>query len=211
MSNLVAFFRQQRGWSQETLAEKTGLSPRTIQRVESNGPIRPSTRLVLAKALEKPLEEVFPSEDQYFDAKVREVVRKINEIAQELVKHFHQNPRQATNLRGESLSMVRLQSGERITALLPALGIEWEVRIQPSWRVYRAHTSFKVKSLSPFGLEEVEILAGSLLHVFKEEYSPEEYKLTVVGNPKLKNLQILDLDLAFCEIVTDSEVLEKLN
>jgi transcriptional regulator with XRE-family HTH domain len=44
--------REQRGWSQEQLADVSGLSARTIQRVEATGAASLETRMALAAALE---------------------------------------------------------------------------------------------------------------------------------------------------------------
>lgn len=44
--------REQRGWSQEQLANVSGLSARTIQRVEATGAASLETRMALAAALE---------------------------------------------------------------------------------------------------------------------------------------------------------------
>lgn len=44
--------REQRGWSQEQLADVSGLSARTIQRVEATGAAALETRMALAVALE---------------------------------------------------------------------------------------------------------------------------------------------------------------
>lgn len=43
--------REQRGWSQEQLADVSGLSARTIQRVEATGAASLETRMALAAAL----------------------------------------------------------------------------------------------------------------------------------------------------------------
>lgn len=44
--------RAARGWSQDTLAELTGLTIRTVQRVEAGQPSSPETRRALARAFE---------------------------------------------------------------------------------------------------------------------------------------------------------------
>lgn len=51
----VRTLRDSRGWSQEHLAEVSGLSLRTIQRVESEGRASRETRLSLAAAFDVPL------------------------------------------------------------------------------------------------------------------------------------------------------------
>ena len=47
----LRFLREQRGWSQEQLADVSGLSARTIQRVEASGAASLETRMALAAAL----------------------------------------------------------------------------------------------------------------------------------------------------------------
>ncbi len=56
---LVSTFRGARGWSQETLAEQSGLTVRTIQRVEAAEPSSLDTRRALARAFEMPDINVF--------------------------------------------------------------------------------------------------------------------------------------------------------
>ena len=51
----IKHFRKENGWSQEVLAKATGLSLRTIQRIEKEGNASPETQLALAGALDKPL------------------------------------------------------------------------------------------------------------------------------------------------------------
>lgn len=51
-STLIKKLRSQESWSQEILAERAGLSLRTIQRVERDGIAAPQTRLALAKAFD---------------------------------------------------------------------------------------------------------------------------------------------------------------
>ena len=48
----LRFLREQRGWSQEQLADVSSLSARTIQRVEATGAASLETRMALAAALE---------------------------------------------------------------------------------------------------------------------------------------------------------------
>lgn len=50
-SQKVRRLREARGWSQEHLAEVAGLSPRTVQRIESDGNASPESRMALATAL----------------------------------------------------------------------------------------------------------------------------------------------------------------
>ena len=51
---LVTAFRQAHGWSQETLAELSGVTPRTVQRIEAGEPSSLDTRRVLARAFGNP-------------------------------------------------------------------------------------------------------------------------------------------------------------
>lgn len=52
--------RQQKGWSQEQLADITGLSSRTIQRIENGEPASNETMRALAAVFDIPLSEIRP-------------------------------------------------------------------------------------------------------------------------------------------------------
>lgn len=52
LATLIKLFRHIRGWSQEQLADISGLSARTIQRIEQNAPSSLDTRRAIAKAFE---------------------------------------------------------------------------------------------------------------------------------------------------------------
>lgn len=49
---MVKMFREAHGWTQETLAELSGLTPRTVQRVEGGEPSSVDSRRALARAFE---------------------------------------------------------------------------------------------------------------------------------------------------------------
>ena len=51
----VRALREQKSWSQEHLASASGLSVRTVQRVEIDGVASAETRLALAAALDVPV------------------------------------------------------------------------------------------------------------------------------------------------------------
>ena len=53
--------REERAWSQEHLAALTGLSLRTVQRVESEANASAETRMALATAFEVDLQQLQPS------------------------------------------------------------------------------------------------------------------------------------------------------
>lgn len=55
----IKFFRKQNGWSQNLLAKASGLSLRTIQRVEKDGNASSETQLALAAAFDKSTQELF--------------------------------------------------------------------------------------------------------------------------------------------------------
>lgn len=80
LARIVISTREQRGWSQETLAEFAGRSLRTIQRVEKGNPSDLDTRRSLAKAFEWSDIDIFnkpwplPNED-----KIKEEEQKLNE------------------------------------------------------------------------------------------------------------------------------------
>lgn len=57
----VRALREAKAWSQEHLAEASGLSPRTIQRVEAEGAGSAETCLSVAAALGVPVLEIRPS------------------------------------------------------------------------------------------------------------------------------------------------------
>jgi len=52
---VIRALREEKSWSQAHLAAASGLSERTIQRVESDGVASPETRLALAAALDVPV------------------------------------------------------------------------------------------------------------------------------------------------------------
>jgi transcriptional regulator with XRE-family HTH domain len=51
-NQLVRFMREKRGWSQEQLAAISGISERTVQRVEKNGKCSLESKMALASAFE---------------------------------------------------------------------------------------------------------------------------------------------------------------
>ena len=51
-ANRIRTLREARGWSQEHLASVAGLSPRTVQRLESEGKASHESRMAVAAALE---------------------------------------------------------------------------------------------------------------------------------------------------------------
>jgi DNA-binding XRE family transcriptional regulator len=57
---VVRVLREQKSWSQEHLATASGLSVRTVQRVEVEGVASAETRLALAAALDVPVAELIP-------------------------------------------------------------------------------------------------------------------------------------------------------
>jgi transcriptional regulator with XRE-family HTH domain len=71
---LIRKLRLQRGWSQEQLAELTGLSVRTIQRVERGYPPSLETRNALAAVFETDLAELIPAEQTMADDRNTEEV-----------------------------------------------------------------------------------------------------------------------------------------
>ena len=54
----VRALREQKSWSQEHLASASGLSVRTVQRVEIEGIASAETRLALAAALDVPVADL---------------------------------------------------------------------------------------------------------------------------------------------------------
>ena len=58
--NKVKQFREAIPLSVSELARKAGLTPQTIAKIEKGLPTRKNSELKVAKALQKPYEEVFP-------------------------------------------------------------------------------------------------------------------------------------------------------
>ncbi|NMP33546.1 helix-turn-helix transcriptional regulator [Thalassotalea sp. M1531] len=75
----IKYFRKDNGWSQEVLAKASGLSLRTIQRVEKDGNASSETQLALAAALNKTTKELFHTSEQI------EVFWKWRNIMQNLI------------------------------------------------------------------------------------------------------------------------------
>ena len=61
-ADTVRILREEKSWSQEHLASASGLSVRTVQRVESDGIGSAETRLALAAALGVPVASLLPVE-----------------------------------------------------------------------------------------------------------------------------------------------------
>jgi transcriptional regulator with XRE-family HTH domain len=59
--DVVRAFRERKSWSQEHLANASGLSVRTVQRVEVEGIASAETRLALAAALDVPVADLIPA------------------------------------------------------------------------------------------------------------------------------------------------------
>jgi transcriptional regulator with XRE-family HTH domain len=110
--------REWRGWSQETLAEISGLTVRTVQRVEASQPVGLDTRRALARAwgapdidcLNKPT--VFPT--------MEEVQAEEKKRQEELKKHYHKIDVAPTDGRG----IVRAMRGTEALMANLADGLE---------------------------------------------------------------------------------------
>ncbi len=59
----IATLRRERGWTQERLAEASGVAVRTVQRLESGNDASLETLSAIARALEVPVRELFAQED----------------------------------------------------------------------------------------------------------------------------------------------------
>jgi transcriptional regulator with XRE-family HTH domain len=80
LAKLINSLREQRGWSQETLAELAGVSVRTVQRVEKAIPSELDTRWALAKALEWEDIDVFNKSWPFPNVdKIQEEEKRLNE------------------------------------------------------------------------------------------------------------------------------------
>lgn len=65
MRNRLRVLRAERGWSQEMLAERLGVSRQTVNSIET-GKYDPSLKVAfrLAAAFDRPIEEIFDSVDE---------------------------------------------------------------------------------------------------------------------------------------------------
>lgn len=61
-SDKLRLLRNERFWSQEQLAEKTGVSPRTIQRIENGGRASHDSAFALANAFDSTIKELLLDE-----------------------------------------------------------------------------------------------------------------------------------------------------
>ncbi len=59
---LVAFYRNQKNWTQETLSGESGLSVRVISKAEKGGSLEWNTISSLANALSSPTQKVHPDD-----------------------------------------------------------------------------------------------------------------------------------------------------
>lgn len=59
-SNQIRQLRESRGWSQEHLASLSGLSVRTVQRIETSGQASPESKMALAAAFGMAPQELDP-------------------------------------------------------------------------------------------------------------------------------------------------------
>lgn len=60
--DLIAFFRNQRGWTQEEFAQKAGYTKRLIAKAEGNGSLSPDSIEVLAETLSSDAQQVLPED-----------------------------------------------------------------------------------------------------------------------------------------------------
>ncbi|MFC2401231.1 MAG: helix-turn-helix domain-containing protein [Streptococcus sobrinus] len=81
---LVANLRKQKGWTQERLAEKAGLSVRTIQRIERGDDSSLETLGLVANALDVSIKELFQADEP--SPKMEEVAAYSDEQASQLEK-----------------------------------------------------------------------------------------------------------------------------
>lgn len=81
---LIRKLRIERGWSQETLAEVSGLSVRTIQRVERGGNASLETLCALASVLEVDIATIAKETSMYTENDLPDNERKAVEYARDL-------------------------------------------------------------------------------------------------------------------------------
>ncbi|WJY01185.1 helix-turn-helix transcriptional regulator [Curtobacterium sp. 458] len=60
----IATLRRERGWTQERLAETSGIAVRTVQRLESGKDASLETLSAIARALDVPVRDLFASEER---------------------------------------------------------------------------------------------------------------------------------------------------
>jgi DNA-binding XRE family transcriptional regulator len=60
--NRVKELREARAWTKAELARRAGVASQTLDRIEGYLTTRKDRRLAVAKALEKPYEQVFPND-----------------------------------------------------------------------------------------------------------------------------------------------------
>jgi transcriptional regulator with XRE-family HTH domain len=60
----VRWLRAEHGWTQAELAEKSGLKPRTVQKIEAGGNGRERTYVLLARALDVPLAQLLNGKEE---------------------------------------------------------------------------------------------------------------------------------------------------
>lgn len=82
----VKIQRELRQWSQEQLGEFSGLSTRTIQRVEGGKPSDLDTRRALARAFD--LEEIDAFNKPYVDIQLRRLIAEIDCSHFTVIEHF---------------------------------------------------------------------------------------------------------------------------
>ncbi len=61
VTNRVKELREARAWTKAELARRAGIASQTLNRIEGSLSTRKDRRLAVAKALEKPYEQVFPN------------------------------------------------------------------------------------------------------------------------------------------------------
>lgn len=59
----IALLRRERGWTQERLADSSGIAVRTVQRLERGNDASLETLSAIARALEVPVRDLFAQED----------------------------------------------------------------------------------------------------------------------------------------------------
>ncbi|WP_270336732.1 helix-turn-helix domain-containing protein [Streptococcus infantarius] len=111
---LIASLRKSKGWTQEILAEKSGISLRTIQRLESGQDVSLDTLRLIAEALEVSVNELFVTfEDDTNKDKIERYSREIEE---------QRNHRKADNQLfqvGKIFALILIVSLAFIVSLLP--------------------------------------------------------------------------------------------
>ena len=170
---LVRRLRTERGWSQDQLATASGLSLRTIQRVEAEGVASMATRVSLAATFSIPLAQLSeaqtveaaapPASGRHFGS----LLLGLAVLSCGMLGESMRLPA-TLGLRGDAVALVSSFS-LTINLLLAAVGIA--LVAQAAWRLLRERRWMNV-ALASLGMPLAMLLAGGLLFALLRERAP---------------------------------------